>query len=669
MFEIEQNYLDKVEVALQKEVDKNNRLIEDYQKTYNEKIIKNGDSSMPGEERKVLMVSVDSLVSQLNYLVNENYRFEKIKYSPYFAKITIKEDGEICDYYIGTKNLTQQDDLLIIDWRAPICSIFYNSKLGETYYVAPSGKINVDLQNKRQFKIENGKLINYYDNEKGLCDNALLDSLNEASAPFLKNIISTIQVEQDEIIRMNSHSSLVINGVAGSGKTSIGMHRIAYLLYADKENLSHKNFLIISPNTLFTEYISHLLPELGEENVATLNITTIYAQCLDEKVVIQDKNSMVEEIMLGDKNRLVECKVKYSLSFLKKLNEFLANYNNVDKIVENLIVGDVVIPTQQIKKIYYKPNQENIKLSIEFTADKIVNNYFYNYSHSRQDNIKKFIIKYFYKKVFNEKYITIYYNYLKSIGFSTSIKKESKINYEDISALCYIKHCIMGLQQNYFYKQVFIDEMQDYDAISIKLWQIMFPNAQFTIVGDYSQNLLFQEDNKYAFENFFKNSIFYNLSTNYRSTYNIAKFASKIINREYKGEIIREGEEPVIIETYDSKENIEKIKQLIDKLVSENKKVAIICKSVSEIKFYEKYLTNCYVLSKNEMKIEINKPILTNVFYAKGLEFDAVILPNVNDENYHQEEDKNLLYVATTRALHQLYIFYINKKSQLIEFE
>ena len=208
--------------------------------------------------------------------------------------------------------------------------------------------------------------------------------------------------------------------------------------------------------------------------------------------------------------------------------------------------------------------------------------------------------------------------------------------------------------------------MQDYDAISIVLLHELFPKANFTMVGDYEQNLLFTDNNSQTISKVFNNAKFYDLTTNYRSTSNISKFASNIVNKTYKSNFVREGDEPEIVYSSNFEENIRFIKEYIVKLKKKYERIAVICKSNNQVDLYKAYLPECYTLTEEKSNIEMNKPILTSVFYAKGLEFDAVILPDASRDVYNSDIDKNILYVASTRAMQKLIVMYIKEKSKLL---
>lgn len=541
-------------------------------------------------------------------------------------------------------------------------------KIGKSSYNSPNGKIDVELINKRQFKIENGQLIKYYDISNEFCDDMLLESLSNTTSTYMKNIVATLQKEQNQIIRESINSSVIVNGIAGSGKTSIGMHRLAYLLFRNRETLNKDNFLIISPNELFTEYISHLLPELGEDNVGSTSVVGIFNRQIYKLGRGQDKQQLIHAVLNGQETRYEECKYKYTLDFLEKLNHFLREYNSPSHINLDITIEEFIVTKQMLQDNYFLPNQENIALSINTTSEHIVDKYFYMLPKVKQNKVYKAIKHSLYNEVFTKNVLNLYKEFLGTLQFSTDFKYNGLIKYEDLPAIVYIKGNLLGFDANYTIKQIFLDEMQDYDAVTLYLLKQLYPKASFTMVGDFEQNLLFEKDNKAALGYYYPNSKFYNLTTNYRSTFNISKLACKIIDKDYASNFTRMGTEPKIILTKTIQETQKQVKEQLKLLQQKGyQRVAIICKSDKELKTYKKYLSNCVALNNEVDKINIDKPILTNIFYSKGLEFDAVILLDVNKKNYHSQVDKRLLYIACTRALHELILITNGKLSPLVD--
>lgn len=316
---------------------------------------------------------------------------------------------------------------------------------------------------------------------------------------------------------------------------------------------------------------------------------------------------------------------------------------------------------------YFLPNQENIALSINTTSEHIVDKFFYMLPKVKQNKVYKAIKHSLYNEVFTKNVLSLYKEFLETLQFSTDIKHNGLFKYEDMPAIVYIKGNLLGFDANYTIKQIFLDEMQDYDAVTLYLLKQLYPKASFTMVGDFEQNLLFEKDNKAALGYYYPNSKFYNLTTNYRSTFNISKLACKIIDKDYASNFTRMGTEPKIILTQSTQETQKQVKEQLKLLQQKGyQRIAIICKTDEDIKKYKKFLPNDVTHNNNSNTINIEKPILTNIFYSKGLEFDAVILLDVNKQNYYSQVDKRLLYVACTRALHELIIISNGELSTLV---
>ena len=269
----EKDYLEKVKKVLSLLIEESKKSI-DYSRdniTEMKKFMWDNLSDFTDEERALAMYEVDKDVNITNKSIDRVSKLEKSVNNPYFGKVTFhnSEFDENEQVYIGMSSVQDDLDFYVFDWRAPISSLFYNFELGKAFYEAPIGKIDGEIISKLQFKIENGKMIRCFNSDINIDDDYLQEILANSSTDRMKNIVSTIQREQNEIIRNDNDKYLIVQGVAGSGKTSVALHRIAYLLYKDK-NLSSRNVLIFSPTDVFSDYISNVLPELGEDNVLEL---------------------------------------------------------------------------------------------------------------------------------------------------------------------------------------------------------------------------------------------------------------------------------------------------------------------------------------------------------------------------------------------------------------
>lgn len=321
-FREEENYLkDTVEVVRNKISELGQQLYDREEKVHEfQKFIWESQHDMDPTEMRSMMSDNDLEISMM---MNKGKYFQKlfrIQNSPYFGAITFEEDSGCNKVYIGITHVEDEvnDKYLVHDWRAPICSMFYDYETGPASYIAPEGIIKGKITNKRQFKIENAKIKRVFDNNLNIDDELLQEVLATESSDKMKNIVNTIQQEQNAIIRNIEDKILIVQGIAGSGKTSVALHRIAFLLYKI-ENLNSKNILIFSPNQVFSEYISNVLPELGEDNTMQTTFHDFLKVQLPEFNQVESFTSFVARYY------------KY-----EEKNPMLVKYKQSDEIIEDL---------------------------------------------------------------------------------------------------------------------------------------------------------------------------------------------------------------------------------------------------------------------------------------------------------------------------------------------
>lgn len=594
-------------------------------------------------------------------------RFEKVKKSPYFGKITINEFGEEENLYIGLFDisLAEASKQYVLDWRAPICALYYHSNLGKTSYKANNETYEVNLIKKRQITIKNGELEYFCDTSTKIDDEVLQEILSHNTSTYMANIIKTIQAEQDEIIRQPLYKTLIVDGVAGSGKTSIGMHRIAYLLYENRATLTNENILILSPNELFSQYISALLPELGEDNVKTIPFSLFLSTKFPNLRDAESKSEMMEDILITNPQRLKTVQEKYTENYANSLYNFLGNFD-LEKCIGTIKVRGKNIIVPNLKKSYKLSEQNKFKIykRIEFIIDEIIEQVFYGKgisinsdgsSNDLRKEIREIILKKVYKfKLFNT-FVTITKEASENKG-ETLVK--NNLAYDDIATYAFIEMSIRGFDVNNNIKQLFIDEIQDYSPISIKMIKELFPSATLTIVGDYHQNLITTAKNLSTLKAEFPLSVAFKLNNSYRSSNNIMTLANSVVNSNLKTTLMREGEKPTLINYKNDAELIESINEVVSKL-EKHQKTAIICKTRFEAEELAKKLQGTALKDFTPVFDEKitspffeNNKIITTAFLSKGLEFDNVIIYNANKENFKTETDRQILYVMITRALH-----------------
>lgn len=683
IFETESNHLTSVVHVMDSLIDDLNKSNADYKQSIIDTQEYLAHNQVDPKELDSLMQIINN--TDLNIAKNNGFiqRYTKQRNNPYFSKIVFTDDEGDKEFYIGLKDIYQHGVNYVLDWRAPISSLYYYSNLGPAHYMAPLGRIDVNLKTKRQFRINDGELKFYIDTDSQVSDQALQDALSENASSYMKNIVQTIQAEQDQIIREDVDATVVINGIAGSGKTSIAMHRIAYLLYANKEKIKNENAMIISPNLLFSKYISQLLPELEEENVATKPLVGSLMK-IAKVLQVEKKENLIEEILNCNDKRYKEIQDKYSFDYFLKMKKYLCDYNEMirDALYDNIheyleeqnvkrksnveVFADTQeITPERIRSLYYISSEhpEDIDASLILTVQRIASYYYYFDTPGKQ----RIIARKIYNDIMKKSYFRDLYNdFLKKNGYKELPK--DIIPYEDLSGLAYFAMNLIGGEKEEYVKHLFIDEMQDYDATTLAIIKRLYPEANFTIVGDFEQNLMIIGDNKEALKYNFPTAKFYDLYTSYRSTNNIVDLGFAILGTpKPKQAMVRDGKQPQIVKCKDTNERFRLINEDLQSQLKQNRRVAILCKTKKEAELVAKYVKDAtLILDETNEALFDAKVIITTTYFSKGLEFDAVIVPDVSETNFCKTQDKQNLYVAITRALHEVNMYYEDKLTHFI---
>ena len=626
---------------------------------------------------------------------------EKMIKSPYFARIDFKfdDEDEFEKIYIGRSSLRKNSyqEMYVYDWRSPIASVFYRFMTGEAFYDAPCGRVTGELNLKRQYEIKNGTLEYFFDSDVQIVDEFLRQLLSQNTTAKMKAIVETIQHEQDVVIRDMENDLLMVQGVAGSGKTSIALHRAAYLMYQGLQTkLSANNIMIISPNSIFEQYISNVLPELGEDNVISSVFEDILSELLNGRK-IQSRNDFLENLIVNSKYKEISrnsIEFKTSSFFREILDQFLIDIPRQWIEFEDVYYeGKCVVSGQILKdKILGRP-ETPLGIKLEQLEDYILEQIFgtgKGRGHKEEKNlikqeIQKFIkidIVELYKILFsNEAY---FYSLLQNSNPSQNIKniwKYTKENleadslyYDDAIAIAYLYLKIYGTNKYKNIKQVVIDEAQDYYHLQYEIFNLVFSNAKFTILGDMKQTLAKKEDISFYEQiqkilNKKKSSLIM-LDKSFRCTNEILNFSLKFIEQSSQIKSFnRNGDSPKVYIADNSEIFIDEIVKEI-KLCQEKgfQSICLICKT-------EKNSTYLFNKIKHKLDIQLIKNgsasdlqgvFILPVYMSKGLEFDTVLICDADSQNYYDEDDKNLLYVACTRALHKLSLFCENEVSPLI---
>ena len=701
----------------------------------------------------------DSYVrAQLIYVGNKKLKdLKKIKSKPYFARIDFTAKGENLEkLYIGKLSVldSKTQRPIIIDWRAPISNLYYDGRVGSSSYDSPGGKIEGDITLKRQYFIDEGELKKYSDIDLKANDELLQVALEEKADDRLKNIVATIQGEQNNIIRADMNKALVVQGVAGSGKTTIALHRIAYLIYNCDKEFDPEDFMIIAPNKFFLNYISNVLPDLGVENVKQYTFEDLAYEIIGKRLKISDSNEKLvtivnkefDEINHGDVNTIIkESKLKSSIEFKTEVDNFLKEveenylpkkdfvlenvrimrFENIQKlftetykdldfekrinevkkhvfskiknnkdIIEKTIVAkrsakikamlkDETLTEDETREKRIEIFEETEKVLKRLNNDDIKIVDFYFNEINKKDALgyyKDFIDNFIFDKIED----TILGSYL--VRNTMKNLNKGEVTFEDLAPIIYIHYKIYGTKIKSKLRHVIVDEAQDYGEFQFSMLKTILNSNSMTILGDIAQGVHsyrgIENWKKFIDVEFPEGDVVYTtLEKTYRTTKEIMHKANEVIEKlpEFEKQFIVKGQ-PVIdrkdsIHIQEMKSEDDTIKACVDKIeeyISNGfKSIAIIGKDIEECKRIKKkidrYNKNIKLIQSKDSEYNAGISIVPS-YLAKGLEFDSVVLFNVNNEKYQNTVlDIKLLYVAITRAMSKLDVFYTGKIAEIMK--
>lgn len=601
-------------------------------------------------------------------VINKHKRLTKILAIPYFGRIDFlekKENSKVMPIYIGIHTFYDPESraTLIHDWRAPVSSMFYDHELGEAGYRSPSGEIKGVISLKRQYRIRGGKMEFMIESALTVHDDILQKELSSNVDDKMKNIVATIQREQNQIIRNEDIRTLIIQGVAGSGKTSIALHRIAYLLYTFRDSISSKDILIISPNKVFSDYISNVLPELGEETVPETSMEQILSGVLEHKYKYQTYFGLVNELLEKPSSSLIDrIAYKASFGFISELDKFILHIENTYfKAADVKLTKYITIPAPFIEEQYLRFNRYPIRRRFDAMADYMLDmlkiQYAFTVTTAGRNLLKKEIRLMF----AGNNDIQVYKDFFKWTNNPGMFKmrKGHTLEYSDLAPLAYLHLALEGNgNQPFRVKHLLIDEMQDYSPIQYKVIQKLFP-CRKTVLGDAGQSVNpYGSSTAETIQKSLTASEIMKLCKSYRSTFEITDFAQKIHPNAELEPVARHGEKPQILQFGSAVEELSGIMGLISTYrKSGYKSLGIICKTEQQARemadVLKSYANDISVLSSQSSAF-VQGIVIISAHMAKGLEFDEVIIPQTDERNYRSEIDKSMLYVAVTRAMHRL---------------
>ena len=602
-------------------------------------------------------------------------RFKKMQDSPFFGRVDFRYDGdeEAETFYIGIGNLSESAGSLplVYDWRAPVSGLFYDYDKGPASYEAPSGIFEGEVTSKWQYKIRKGKMLYEFESDVKIDDEILGAELGSNGEVQLKNIVRTIQKEQNEIIRNTKDKIMVIQGAAGSGKTSVALHRIAYLLYHDRENLKSSNVLILSPNGVFADYISHILPELGEENIREMSFDLFaYRELKDIVGDCEDRYDQIEHTVLNPKIQDI-CREKQSPEFVSKLDGFvlrledeLMNFRDVE------YRGCTLSEKEIIDLFYFKFLDVPLLSRMHSVAEYFIDQVETLRDRDLSDEEREEVMECFRSMYETRDCYVLYSRFLEKEGYRPlphcQIEKR-RLRYEDVYPVLYLKYTLYQCRNHHGIKHVVVDEMQDYSWIQYLLIHKMFP-CRMTILGDKAQTMEDETQDvlKFLPKIFGKDIRKIVMNRSYRNTMEVAQYANHLTGIEDM-ELFEPHGEPVDERTFSSTE--EALETVLEKWLNRREEFeteALIFLTEREAEhaflYIEKRLKEIAPEAENQLcymnrdSQSFKKGLTVTTFYlAKGLEFDQVF--GIFEEDRESGLQCQAKYITATRALHELHMY------------
>ena len=712
-WELEEKHLEETLGVIKKNIE---LYSEEYKKLSDEtkELYDNYRSSNP-ELHNDLVVGLD-MKSQVERILLKNMAAVK---KPYFARIDYyeKEDKERFSLYIGKNGVRKnRTESLIVDWRAPVSSVYYESEVGESSYKTPDGEtIDISLELKRTYEINDGTLIDFYDSDVVTNDEFLTKYLSKNKEVVLGEIIATIQKEQNEIIRDTPFHSVIVQGVAGSGKTTVAMHRISYILYNYKDKFRPDEFYVIGSNKMLLNYITGVLPNLDVYNINQMTLQEFFLLLLEGdfdprkgKYTLSDRFLKLDETE-SESGRAELRAYKGSMHYIKALDYYLKQYVFKTVVTEPAVYkGETIFTREEI--LYFlnffeeKPLQEKIDLlnkqltyrissineqeqqrkEVTNAEVKPYKNYFGN--RSKKINLMEVYLEFLDElerepEEFRKQGIQILSE--EGIRLLRQDLQRKRLDLYDLAMLLLIKKRLKRTMDFEYVSHIIIDEAQDFGVMVFYLLKALFKNCAYTIMGDVSQNIHYDSgmnDWEALKQEVFQpeKDKFYVLAKSYRNTVEISNFASQVLKKcSFKTydiqPIIRHGNEVAISRVTSEKEMVTAAVRILNEILQNGyDTIAVICRTVEETRRVQKRLSPHIGLEQLPENLEdmtfMNGIMVLPIHMTKGLEFDAVLIWNPDEKSYKANDaDAKLLYVAITRAMHELYIIYQGSLTKLLE--
>ncbi|MBW6485642.1 MAG: AAA family ATPase [Syntrophobacterales bacterium] len=606
-------------------------------------------------------------------------RLGKLLPSPYFGRFDFRCEGDQTPptpVYVGLHAFSDEKagEHLIFDWRAPIATMFYDYETGAARYESPAGPVVGEILLKRQFRIREGRMFFMLESGISILDDVLQEELSRNSDERMKTIVATIQRDQNAIIRNEAAKVLIIQGVAGSGKTSIALHRIAFLLYRHRDRLTSQDILILSPNKVFADFISNVLPELGEEQIGELGMEELARELVEGKYPFQtfiEQSALLHETRDQGMGRRIEAKA--SLAFLHQVEAYGAQVEQARFSPVDVEIGGRLVPAGVIAEAFRQRRGRPVTERLRWAAEMVEHRLWVEYRHEvkakERDRIRASV-----KKMYrNAALRTLYREFFTWLGRPELFKtaRNGALEYADVFPLIYLKLLLDGEPvRRRQVKHLLIDEMQDYTPVQYAVIARLFP-CEKTILGDVNQSVNpFSASSAETISQVFRQAEVVKLCKSYRSSYEITQFAQGISPNADLVPVERHGEAPLVLAFQNLQSERDYIGQAIAGFAERSyRTLGIICKTDRQAEQLHRDLQattpGVHRLTAGSTTFRQGAVICT-AHLAKGLEFDQVLVPQATADHYATALDRNLLYVACTRAMHRLIVTHADQRTRFI---
>ncbi len=629
-------------------------------------------------EKIAVRQAIEQTMDAARVLDTQRQKLMKLMRSPYFGRFDFARHDEATTeaVYVGVHHFRDESarETLVYDWRAPISSMFYDYEIGPARFEAPAGTVEGEVRLKRQFRVRNGQMEFMLESGVNIVDDVLQEELSRASHDEgMKHIVATIQRDQNAIIRNDDAHTLIIQGVAGSGKTSIALHRIAFLLYRFKDTLTSNDILIISPNRVFADYIGNVLPELGEERVTEIGMETLAEELLDHQVPFQTFFEQTAQLLdTNDQTLKARITAKASLAFLREIDAHVVHLEAHSFVAADWRRGSTIVPGSFFDEIWRELRGMTLTQRIKRMASVIEQKLAFHYRYNLEPEERRALCEALRRMVRKKTLRTAYKNLFERMGKPELFRlANGRLEYADVFPLIYLKMRLEGVTNpRQAVKHLLIDEMQDYTPVQYAVLAKLFP-CRKTVLGDATQAV-----NPYSASNIeqirgaLQSASCVKLTKSYRSTWEIMQFALAISPNPELETMKRHGDAVRVIVCERPADALKRIlEEIQDFRVSDHRALALIAKTQKQADRLHQSLIDAGIAARlfdaNSAGFSTGVIVCT-AHMAKGLEFDRVIVPDASPDHYHTEMDRNLLYVACTRAMHRLTLFAVMKPSPLL---